>query len=455
MPSVDPSVVMRLGSHAEKEYFLKTIKLWDGIIVGANLLEASPGATSSIIFKFAGKIHKVPYYIDPMTYAFGTYTERGASEPRLDLDWIKSFQKNKQNNRVERRYKRSYLALAELFDGPILRAVNTNRGISPDQIPSPDDINLLCEAVIRYQRTRVRNEFVSDAEYGIDVSQIPTPAAVFAPYFYIDPLVFDAGLGFFYECATTSAALDIEEPVHAVFCTDESVLDSEDLLAKAAESIRRSGVDGVWLWFSRFNEKEASETRLRAFRFFVEELSETVRVFNMHGGLFSLALSRIGMSGISHGVGYGEQKDVIPVIGQSTPTVRYYLPDLGCRLSVPQIERALYDLGVTTAEGFFEYICDCSICRGVIGTDIGGFSSFGDLHYSTAESKRKAQTPAAAKRCRFHFLLNRARERNQMRNKDVMAIAESFRDGFLKWRRQPTVRDDAQHMLRWKNVLET
>ena len=51
------------------------------------------------------------------------------------------------------------------------------------------------------------------------------------------------------------------------------------------------------------------------------------------------------MSGISHGVGYGEQKDVIPVIGQSTPTVCYYLPDLKRRLGVPQIERAPLERG--------------------------------------------------------------------------------------------------------------
>ena len=36
-----------------------------------------------------------------------------------------------------------------------------------------------------------------------------------------------------------------------------------------------------------------------------------------------MALRKIGMTGIAQGNGYGEQKDVMPVIGQSTPTVQY------------------------------------------------------------------------------------------------------------------------------------
>lgn len=423
-------------------------------MVGANLVEAAPGATSSMVLKFAGKKHKIPYYLDPMTYAFGTYIEHGTNEPRTDLDWIKSNQKNKETNRVERRYKRSYQALAENIGGSLLNAVKNDEGISPEYLVNLMEIEQLCDSVLQYQRTRIRIEFESDPEYGAEAGQIPTPAAVFAPYFYIDPEKPDPGLALLTACATASASLKADEPVHAVLCTDASTLDSEDFLAKAADSIRESGVDGVWLWFSLYYEEAASIARLLAFRQFVEELSESVQVFNMHGGLFSLALSRYGLSGTSHGVGYGEQKDVIPVIGQSTPTVRYYLPDLGRRLSVPQIERALPGVGVENAEQFFKTVCDCAICRGIIGTDFRRFSSFGDLDYSTAESKRRAQTPAAAKRCRFHFLLNRARERDRMRGLDVKTIVRTFLDAHSKWEKQPTIHANAQHMLRWTDALQ-
>jgi len=92
----------------------------------------------------------------------------------------------------------------------------------------------------------------------------------------------------------------------------------------------------------------------------------------------------------SHGVGYGEQKDVVPVIGQSTPTVRYYLPSLHRRLSVPEIELCFRRLAIDSPNDFYEKICDCTICKGVVKKELKEFSEFGEQHFSTPKSKRMA-----------------------------------------------------------------
>ena len=446
-------MVLRLGSHAEKRYFLKTIQLWDGLIVGSNLLEATPGATSSLIMKFAGAKHKVPYYIDPMTYAFGTYVERKTDRLRTDLDWIKSEQKVRGSNTTERRFKRSYRRLAERLGGSVIRAIETNEALSANLLDETNQIENMCSAVLNYQRSRISSEISSWPEFEADTEVIPGPAALFAPYFYIDCHHLDAGLSLFSACARISASMAANEQVHCVLCTDVSRLDSPEFLEKAATLILDSGVDGVWLWFSRYYEETASVSRLRAFRKLVEKLSETVDVYNRHGGKFSLALSRCGLRGTSHGVGYGEQKDVMPVIGQSTPTVRYYLPDLGRRLGVPEIERALPGIGVRTAEDFLDSVCRCPICRQVIGPDGGGFSSYGDFRYSSPETKRQTQAPAAAQRCRFHFLLNRAMERDWFQTADIRTICKLFEKAFRKWASEPTLSGDARHLPRWKKVL--
>jgi hypothetical protein len=45
MPDTPPSeVFLRLGSHSEKQYVIKTFRLFHGVLVGANLLESTPGA---------------------------------------------------------------------------------------------------------------------------------------------------------------------------------------------------------------------------------------------------------------------------------------------------------------------------------------------------------------------------------------------------------------------------
>ena len=457
MANTNPAVILRLGSHAEKDYFLKTLAFWDGLIVGANLLEAAPGATSSLILKSAGEKNKVPYYIDPMTYAFGTYVKKGVTH--TDLDWIKSDQKVKVTSQrgspekiIDRRYKRSYRKLASEFEGAVAKAIQNDAGIAD---LDDGEIAHLCHTVINYQVSRVRREFEGDSEYRNVADLIPPPAAVFAPYFYIDPNDANEGLALFSRCAHAAATIKKEVPIHAVLCTDVSVLNVPAFLHKVTTMIMDSGVAGVWLWFSRFYEERADPTQLANFRKLVEGLRQKVEVYNMHGGFLSLAFSRFGLNGVSHGVGYGEQKDVIPVIGQSTPTVRYYLPDLRRRLGVPEIERALRGMGVVTATDFFNNICGCAICRGVIQTDIKQFAAFGDLHYSSEDSKRLAQTPAAARRCRFHFLLKRLEERDRIMSQSAIQIAIDLQAAREKWRQQPTIRSSVDHLARWESILRT
>jgi hypothetical protein len=231
-----------------------------------------------------------------------------------------------------------------------------------------------------------------------------------------------------------------------------------DLLSNAAHS--RTIIDGVkgckpagvWLWFSRFDEHGASLQELRSLRSWVEELSNEMPVFNMHGSYFSLALSKLGMAGIAHGVGYGEQKDVVPVIGQSTPTVQYYVRSLHAKFSVLQITRCFTALGITTPEEFFETICDCVICKNIIGKDLNAFGQFGEIHYSRPQSKRASQTPAAAKRCRFHFLLNRHKERDYVSANTLRAIADNCNAAADQWRKT-ILAQSIEHLRTWADVL--
>ena len=173
----------------------------------------------------------------------------------------------------------------------------------------------------------------------------------------------------------------------------------------------------------------------------------------MHGGFLSLALSKYGMRGVSHGVGYGEQKDVVPVIGQSTPTVRYYLPAMARRLGVPQVERAFDALGIKTPDDFHKKVCGCAVCKGVVSNSLDEFSAFGDTQFSRPSSKRQAQTPAAAKRCRFHFLLSRIQEREDVRNMTPQQLALRLTETAETWGTQPSLARESNHLEKWVKIL--
>ncbi|OYV82749.1 MAG: hypothetical protein B7Z73_16830, partial [Planctomycetia bacterium 21-64-5] len=310
-----------------------------------------------------------------------------------------------------------------------------------------------CQALSSYQFDRIANEFSEDDELRAFTGSVPRPAAIFAPYFYIEPSNATEWLDLVLRLAAVTASAERRLPVHAILCVDESFLLEPSFIARLKAEIPPTGVKGVWFWFSRLTEDRAPLESLKALRSLVEDLSETVQVFNMHGGYLSLAMCKFGMAGTSHGVGYGEQKDVLPIIGQSTPTVRYYLPPVHKRFGVPDIQRCFLALDVRTPQDFHEQVCDCVICKGVVSENLAQFAAFGDMHRSRAESKRLAQTPAAAKRCRFHFLLCRIRERNRLKDATVTDIVQDLESAKAKWRPQPSMRTELEFLDRWISAL--
>jgi len=446
-----PQVVIRMGSHAEKEYLEKTIKFFDGLILGANLVEATPGATASLLIKFGGKRLGVPFYLDPMTYAYGMYVDPDG-RLRSDLDWIKSEQKTKKG--IRRLFKRSYRNLAESLGGAFVDALANGAAITPSDFTSRAKAAAFCKSVVDYQVERLARVFQQDPEYKNFAAELPVPSAVFAPYFYIVPSDQEDWTRLNLRLAGLTAELGSEIPVHAVVVADKESLEDADTMRSLAKELPKTGVQGVWFWFSRFDEHRASASSLIALRSLVRNISEAgLSVFTMHGGYFSLALSKSGLMGTSHGVGYGEQKDVMPVIGQSTPTVRYHLPGIHKRVGVAEVIRCFQPLGITTAQEFYDGVCNCTICKGVVNKDLDDFEAFGDMHYSTPKSKRLAQTPAAAKRCRFHFLLSRLRERDRIAAATPDEIVKQLGAARRKWGRFDWIEDSCAHLVEWESAL--
>jgi hypothetical protein len=467
MSIISPTVTLRLGSHSEKEYFEKLGTHFDGYIIASNLLENTPAATASLIQKFSNKeIKKIPYYIDPMTYVFGSYKDPKINRLRTDLDWIKSNQKQKESSEVIRDFKKSYKILGESFDGPFANSVEntqkTNSAILPNAFSSDSLLSDTCKKIIDYQKNRVNEVLQSsliEEEWNFFEKNISLPAVVFAPYFYVEPEQQDEWLKLnirFMECA---ANLTKDIPVHGILCFDSDALLNDNFIVNMIDEIKRSGIKGIWLWISKLNEDDATDKylspKLSSLKKIVEQLKDVLQVYNMHGGFFSLALSKYGMSGISHGVGYGEQKDVVPVIGQATPIVRYYLPLLYRRLGVPDIQLCFQKFGIKTPDEFHDKICNCLICKGVVKDSIDQFSNFGEMNPIKPGSTRSNQTPKAAKLCRFHFLLNRIKERDKFKNENlsIEQLLVSIDEAKEQWRQFTHINKYHAHLPVWKSIL--
>jgi len=440
-----PSVLLRLGSHAEKDYFLKTAGRFDGLVLGANLLESTAGATASLVCRLCsnGK-GGIPYFVDPMTYAFGTYFDPEVGSKRADLDWIKSDQK-----KAGRQFKRSYRNLASELGSPFGNAIGRNRAVQPEEMIQTGAV----AGVLEYQATRITRTMEKDPELREFIGLVPPPAALLTPYFYQEP----SSPSFDLDCSLELIRLSLEYksniPIHAVICGDIRHLSNNAYLDKLIRGLKQLNPPGVWLWFSKFDEYKATVAELSGFRDLVRALRGLGTLVNMHGSFLSLALWRSGLTGLMHGVGYGEQKDVVPVIGQSTPWVSFYLPPCRSRLSVPNIQRCFRTLGIRTPADFHSEICDCVICKGVLRGDIENFKDFGDTYYSSSESKKLSQTPAAAKRCRYHFLLVRLAERDFVSTRTEQEIAASLNNAHSTWSGFQHMKDQISHLTRWSEVL--
>lgn len=427
-----------MGSHAEKDYILKLSKQFDGIIISANIVEATAGATASLV----GRRLEIPYYIDPMTYVFG-----------CDLAGIRSERKIKGKKKTIKVYKRAYEKLAPELGVIFSNALEKKTPVIPEEFTSTV-LKQVCQKVIDYQLKRLYTEFEKDEEYKEYAGLIPKPAGVFSPYFLIRS---EEWFNLFISLSKTTANIKPGVPVYSVLCADYELLIDSSFIDKAVAEIPKTGVNGVWLWFSKFDELEVQEEYLSGFKKLVEQLNEKgLEVYNRHGGYFSLALHELGMKGISHGVGYGEKKDVLQIKGPpAAPVVRYYLPDIYKRVGMLEIERCFKDSNITTPKDFYEKICDCVICKGIVKNGISDFQRFGDVHYARSESKRESQTPAAAKRCRFHFLVNRIIEKDFIGGNNLATIIQKISGAQEKWKEQFPIINNSKHLARWKAVLSS
>lgn len=450
MPEPVPRVFLRLGSHSEKQYVLRTAKLFDGVIVGANLLESTPGATVSLAMNILGRFKK-QFAIDPITYTFG-----------MDLRYIQSETIDRASGKLGKKktgLKKSFVALAERLGEPLTEVVlKKNRSVKPSDF-TPSLIREFSKAVLDYQAARMRTYGESDPQLKELADHLIPPSFLFAPYFYVR---FEGNRGGWQEwhelnlaLAGSFAAIDCEMPRHAVLCIDASILSARTELLQIADGYIQSRCEACWVWISNFAEQFAGEEEVRNLVQLCHRFSDAgVELYNMHGGFLSVLLSKHGMTGLSHGVGYGESKDVVPIIGVTVPTVTYHLPPLHVRTPMLDLERALTKLQIRNADDFHRKVCDCTVCKGILRGDINNIHEFGDMVIKVG-NKRESQTADSAKKCRFHYLLARKKEIERMSASSLADVKRGLNEAHREYGSLPAylnIRSKADHLRTWASA---
>lgn len=439
------NIFLRYGSHSEKDYFSKMLLFFDGIIFNSNLIEATPAATASLINKFCGN-SSTNYIIDPMTYSFGEYIKPETGEIISNLEWLES-----KGKKGKGQIKSSYKKLAQKLGPKFSDSIQNRSAIKLQDLMNSDMRKSVCEYTIKYQNQRIKDIFREDEEFAFLADDLPDPYLIYSPYFYIDKDRMSDWLEVYRKICEDS--LEYTDRLYLKLCFDFELLKSKDFISGVSQ-LPQDGLKGICLWASKFNERKVEEVYLQGFKSLVETIkNKNINVFNRHGSYFSYLLSKFGLTEVSHGVGYGSYKDVMPVIGGGSPTINFYYPNLHNKFGVPKIERAFPDIGVSNAKDFFEKICDCAICKGVIQNNLNNFDEFAKTHFATEESTRPSQTPMAAKKARFHYLLAKAKEKRLVQSKDLSDLLQSL-DAAIPISNLPIFETEAKYIERWKNVLQ-
>lgn len=435
MKDMIPQHFMRFGIHSEKQFFLppQFRESYDAVVLNGNLVAYSlKGVCSFISALLTGK----PYFIDPITHAFGHHPQHIS----------------RQEETGKLTPKPAIKALAQQYGDPA-RAHVGKRALAPDDFDESSAL-AFTQRVLDFQQNIIARGLheTEDAKY-LDV-ETRSPCFLIAPYFYLGPNSVDIWIDLNLKFIDIAVASGRQLPIFAeILVANDAFLDSE-LRESLLSKYTGCKATGIVLWIESFSEHSASLRALRGYRSFVEELAGAGKeIIVMYGGYFSIILHKYGVSAVCHGPGYGEEREVTPV-GGGMPRPKFYYPSMHMRLPYREVAFALSGSDIDGVDKFYEHVCDCQMCREVLGNDLARFTLYGEaksgirkdgiaFEYATSEAKKIATA---------HYIYNKKREFEFIHNNDIPKIIQDLTDSYITCKDLFGI-NEAAHLKVWQTCL--
>jgi len=391
-----------MGTHAEKDYFHRAFPWYDEVVLNANLVEATAAASAAFLAVLAK-----PYMIDPVTYAFGQPTHYLVNPRRGEV-------------------KKTFRSLANEYGDFVATRLSSETPLTYGDFASDATLTGFAERVLAYQEDRLPRAWEQNQVFLEPGTPYVPPVRVLAPYFFNDRsrlwLELNRRLG------EVSRVL-LQEPTSLwiPICFDGLLLGEPEELQLIIDAYASLSTDGYLFWPTDFEETRATVPQIRGLRQLADGLCDENRPGVMfYGGYFSALLRAEGVVGISHGVGYGEKRDVVPVVGGGLPPAKYYLPAIHDDITMSEL------LSLTESMNEQEFrlrICDCTICRGLL--ERGGVSALRTEFGETEERPyglgyRFVPTARVYRLTRFHYIESKHRELAEIENRQPAWLLEQL-----------------------------
>ena len=279
----------------DQQTLRETVGEYDGILVPGTVATFQRQGTGGFVLALSATAARVPYIIDPRFPLF----QQILQAPKL-----------------------SHKALARILGDPNLVAATGSR--EPSYF-SREVVSHVAAAWVDFNRN-YRSEqdekfekYAKRLKRSLVRSVATSPARILAPYFSVTSI---ADPWWSKSCELydeTKAHAGDDLPVTRVISA-QSVQSLDDLLRSVDD-------DAVCVWVSGMNEFEVSPSDLATYgRAIQRSSSRGQSTFALYGGFFSILLASVGLSGASHGIGYGDHRVWRELPQSGPPPARYYLP---------------------------------------------------------------------------------------------------------------------------------
>jgi len=479
---------LRMGMTKERPYVEKTVAMFTGLFIKANLFESAPSALSALIVRYVGTVKSPParYVIDPVTYVFGVESEMhdGFGDDSALCHW-RLLTKDDAARKLRQDY---HIPETQEIPRNLMRDADTHGNIDPGSDRKVEALVLtrsyahLADKIFADSiRRKVGLRALGQADFGVDNGvlddfvgkvidyqqgtlkrcfegvkyqelgeTLPGPAYILSPYFYIKS---DESLEFMTSIWHSFDAHQVANGAAVTMVSKSYFMNSWREIACALSHLEAKT---VMIWIPELQEDLATQDELVAFGQFVHTLASSNRlVINFYGGGFSMSLLSYGLAGLMNGPGYGLQRSAIPVKG-GAPAASFYIPTLGVRSGVlGALQVMMSNPLIGSKQDFLDHVCSCPICRTAMSKSADDdyatafWNYYGELVPSkTPGSNRLVPTRDATDRNAFHFLLARLLEFRAERQYSPAGSLQQLRTYRKSWPGR-----SGEHLDTWVRAL--
>ena len=463
-----PIHILRYGTVAEKVHLEKSLSAYDYLSINGNSAAyVSSAIAKFIVEKFFTKPEK-GFFIDPITYAFQSEIKLLQSKSKVTGDIT---------------IKKSVKKLIERYGFPANK-VETGVPISVDDFNDESVKEHFCNNILDFQYNLVYDHIKDNdlqkyldyaVPFGANQLQQFRPKFLIAPYFYLNSN--DNSFKKWLELNVSFAKIAIRKTkeqydskeLFIQIVVDKNLLHDSDLIDEIINAYNNIECDGFTIWVDDLNEHEATEQELTGFIKLLNGLKHKP-IFNMYGGYFSVLLTHQDLkllSGVSHGLEYGESRKVYPV-GGGIPVSKYYFLPLHQRMDFTKAFYLLehndildtYKENWGSTDKYYSNICKCIKCKEILQKEMINFVEFEsrefyEIHRKEQVLRRKKASADTKQNCLYHYLLCKKMEFYRVEKTKLDVLINDLMEQKSIYETCDTLHEkELEYIDLWTNVLK-